>query len=467
MEELDENNTSEFERILIRMLFAKPHVRDKVMPYMSVELFNDHSNKNIVKEIIDFNTKFNSFPKGADLLLNIQNEKVRESFKEIGKIDPSKYNEANLLDKIQLFFRKGLLWNELANNVELIKENKLDEVDPQKMMEAKAFSFEDSIGIELMDDDGERLYNRLHDEEIFVKTGLKQFDHMMNGGFKKKTFTMLIGGTNIGKTLFKCSLAKQCLLQNYNVLFIPLEGTEEDIEDRIMFNLLDKTQDELKAMEKGLLKDLISKTKNIVKNKLVIKRYNQHSFSASKFRLLLKELKQKKNFIPDIVFIDYLGLTIPNVVTKDGGNQASLLKRSSEEFHGVAKDENFALISSMQFNREGFKSSNPNMDDISESFGPLFTANAVILLMQTEEMQKENKYIYKKVKARSKNKGFVGNVSVDFAKQKLFEPDANHYSEVERKKIEQIVNQESSEVEEMMQKVEQHQTKKLVTVDFT
>ena len=248
---------------------------------------------------------------------------------------------------------------------------------------------------------------------------------------------------------------------------IKQETWEEDIRNRLMFNLLDKSMEELKALEKSHLKDLIRQVKMSIKQKLVIKRYNQHTFSASKLRVLLKDLKLKKNFIPDIVFIDYLGLAIPNTVTKDSGNQASLLKRASEEFHGVAKDCDFALVSSMQFNREGFKSSNPNMDDISESFGTLFTADEVILLMQTEEMQKNNKYIYKKVKARSKHKGFVGNICVDYDRQKLFEMDSSQFSSIEKKKIDAIVEEQSSEVADMMQKVEQFQTKKMVMGEFT
>lgn len=272
---------------------------------------------------------------------------------------------------------------------------------------------------------------------------------------------------NTGKTLMKSAMAKQCLLQNYKVLFIPLEGTEEDIRNRIMFNIMDMTQDELKALEKDAFKDLLKKIKESIKSKLIIKRFNQHSFNASKLRVLLKELKNKLNFVPDIVFLDYMGLTIPNIINKDSGNQAAQLKRASEEFHGVSKDEDFALVSSMQFNREGFKSSNPNMDDISESFGTLFTADEVILLMQTEEMRKNNKYIYKKVKARSKNKDFVGNLNVDFERQKLFESDTNHKNEEERKKIEKMVEAESGEVQEMIEKVEQFQSRKMITAEIT
>lgn len=469
MEEF-EINDPEIEKIFIKILFSSQwvDVRNKIVPYLHPEIFQDEKNKAIIKEIVDFNSKYNNFPKPSDMMLNIESESVKEVFRQIGQIPLKEYNRENLINKIQLFCRVRKTWNELFEAVELVKDNKIDELDPQKIAEAKAFSFDTSIGLQLFKDDGQTFFNRLHDEAVYIATGLKQFDQMMNGGFKKKTFNMFIAGTNVGKTLFKSAIAKQCLLQNYSVLFIPLEGTEEDIEDRMMFNLLDKTQEELRAMDKGALKELIKKVANIVKTKLFIKRYNQHSFNASKLRVLLKDLKVRENFIPDIVFIDYMGLTIPNTITKESGNQAAMLKRASEEFHGVAKDEDFALVSSMQFNREGFKSSNPNMDDISESFGTLFTADEVILLMQTEEMRKNNKYIYKKVKARSKNKDFVGNINVDFEKQKLFEPNSAHQSELERKKMAKVVESESSEVQEMMEKVEQFQTKKLIgAVDIT
>lgn len=460
-------NEFEFEKVLIRSLFAKNEVRQKILPHLTVDLFTDEKHQDIIKEIIEFNSKHNTFPSPNDIMIVLSNEKIEERFRLIGKIKPEEYHYENFIGKAEEFIRERLTWNQLTDAVGKLKEGKVKEIDSQKIAEAQAFNFDTSIGIDLLEDDGEKFYNDLHDEGVFVKTGLNNFDYMMNGGFRKKTFNLFVAGTNVGKTLIKCALAKQCLIQNYKVLFIPLEGTEEGIRDRIMFNLLDMSLDELKSLDKSALKDLIKKVRQSVKSKLIIKRFNQHSLNAAKLRVLLKELKSKMNFVPDIVFIDYMGLTIPNIITKESGNQASQLKKASEEFHGVAKDEDFALISSMQFNREGFKSSSPNMDDISESFGTLFTADEVILLMQTEEMRKNNKYIYKKVKARSKHKDFTGNLSVDFEKQKIFEADATFKNEQEKKKIEKMVEEESSHVDFMLQQSNDFATKRIITTDFT
>ncbi len=458
-EEINVSNPIQFEKILLKFLFKKESLRNKVLPFLKVELFNDNSD-DIVKEIIAFSNDFGKFPSPRDLLLGTKDDRVKEKLTEIGNIVLADLDEGNLTKKVEQYFRTQLIFNEISQITIALEEGKLDEVDPQKLVEAKSFTFDDSIGLDIFEDDGTKFFEDLHNPETFIPTGFKKFDEMLCGGFKTKSLNLFIGGVNFGKTFFKCALSKQFLLQNQNVLFIPLEGTEEAIRDRIYYNLFDFTRKELMNLNLSDIKDLFIKVKDSIKNRLIIKEYPEHSFTANKLRLLLKELKDKRGYIPKVVMMDYMGLVSRNAIPKDGGKIDSNLKVASEEFHAVAKEFDIIMISSMQYNRKGFESSDPGMGDTSESFATMFTADEVFVLIQTDEMLKNSQYVYKKVKTRTGNKGFVGNIYANFEKQCLFELDQGQIHPNQIKKNNELIEKESTEILSILNKAEENKVNK-------
>ncbi len=458
----ESNDSSQFEKMIVKLLFTKEHVRDKVMPYLNKNLFRGLHVQKLVEEITNFTTEFNAFPKPQDIFLILKDEDTKKVFREIGNLKTNEYNQDNLLKQVENHFKGEMIFNLISEYAIKLQEGKIDEIDVEKIAAAKAFTFDECAAIDIMDETGEDFFNYLHEENKRVPTGLKQFDFMMNGGFSKKTSTLFIGGTNRGKTLIKAAIGKCCLYQNQNVLFVPLEGTKEQIRSRIVYNMFNATEKDLMKMSLDEMKRLFSETKKILKNRFFIAEYGEHTFNANRLRVLLKDLKEKKKFVPDIVFIDYLGLAAPNVVHKENGNPAYVLKRASEEFNAVWKEMDIAGVTSMQFNRQGYNDSDPDMDDISESFGTLFTAATVILIIQTDEMHKENRYAYKKVKARDPNKGFVGHLSVDYDKQKIFELDQNMKNDQEKKQVHAMVKSEEDNIQKMLERVDENRTKKII-----
>ena len=63
------------------------------------------------------------------------------------------------------------------------------------------------------------------------------------GGTPAKTLNIVMAGTGVGKSLFMCHHAANCLLQNLNVLYITCEMAEERIAERIDANIMDITLD--------------------------------------------------------------------------------------------------------------------------------------------------------------------------------------------------------------------------------
>lgn len=230
--------------------------------------------------------------------------------------------------------------------------------------------------------------------------------------------------TGVGKSLFMCHHAAACLSENYNVLYVTLEMSEEKIAERIDANLLNLSMDDLKKLPKDMYDSRMKRLKDRIKGKLIIKEYPTASANASHFRALLNELKLKKNFKPDIIFIDYLNICASSRIKAGANiNSYTYIKAIAEELRGLAVEFNVPLVSATQTTRAGFVNSDPGLEDTSESFGLPATADLMFALISTEELQNLNQLLVKQLKNRyndpTQNKRFT--IGVDRAKMKLYD----------------------------------------------
>jgi hypothetical protein len=168
----------------------------------------------------------------------------------------------------------------------------------------------------------------------------------------------------------------------------------------------------------------IEKFKQKVKGKLIIKEYPTASAHSGHFRALLNELRLKKAFKPDIIFIDYLNIC-SSARIKAGANVNSYtyIKAIAEELRGLAVENNVPIVSATQINRSGFSDSDPGLENTSESFGLPATADLMFALISTEELEQLNQIMVKQLKNRygdiSNPKRFA--IGIDRSKMKLYD----------------------------------------------
>ena len=171
--------------------------------------------------------------------------------------------------------------------------------------------------------------------------------------------------------------------------------------------------------------DLSKKTNG----KLIIKEYPTGSAHTGHFRALLNELKLKREFEPDVIFIDYLNICASSRMKGMGGaiNSYSYIKAIAEELRGLAVEFDVPLFSATQTTRSGFSNSDIGLEDTSESFGLPATADLMFALISTEELEQAGQLMVKQLKNRYNdptfNKRFV--VGVDRTKMRLFDVDTN------------------------------------------
>jgi len=427
---------SKIEQIILKNLFKnEPFVR-KTLPFLKSEYFQERVERTLFEEVQSYVLKYNNIPsyEAITISLSQRDNLFEEDFRQTSELienlkgndDSSKFEW--LLELTEKFCQEKALHNAILESIHILdeKSDKTKGSIPKILSDALSVSFDPNIGHDYIEDAAKR-YDFYHQVEKRIPFDLDFFNRITKGGLPQKTLNIALAGTGVGKSLFMCHVAAGALSQNFNVLYITMEMAEEKIAERIDANLLNVKLDDLANLPKDTYERKISRIKENIKGKLIIKEYPTASASAIHFRTLLNELAIKKNFKPDLVFIDYLNICA-SARLKHGANvnSYSYIKAIAEELRGLAVEFKVPIVSATQTTRSGYTNTDPGLEDTSESFGLPATADFMFALITSEELEKLNHIMVKQLKNRyndpTVNKRFV--VGVDRAKMKLYDVEA-------------------------------------------
>jgi replicative DNA helicase len=423
------------QKILSNLVNDEQYCR-KVIPFLKKEYFSDRKEVILVQEIIEFFSKYNKPATKEILSIEVSNRKdlndkeLSEINECITNLSTEPVNEDWMLTNTEKFCKDRAVYNAILSSIKIIdgndKQHTQDSI-PAILSDALAVSFDNHIGHDYLDDHSER-YDFYHRVEEKIAFDLEMFNKITKGGLSKKTLNIALAGTGVGKSLFMCHVGAGCLTQGKNVLYITMEMAEERIAERIDANLLNLTMDELKVIDRDIYETRINKITNKTKGKLIIKEYPTASAHAGHFRALLEELKMKREFKPDIIFIDYLNICASQRMKQGGSiNSYTYIKSIAEELRGLAVEYNVPIVSATQTTRSGFTNSDPGLEDTSESFGLPATADFMFALVSNEELEGLNQIIVKQLKNRYNDLNFYKRfvVGIDRAKMKLYDVEAS------------------------------------------
>ena len=205
--------------------------------------------------------------------------------------------------------------------------------------------------------------------------------------------------TGGGKSLVMCHMAANYISRGFNCIYISLELSEEMVSLRIDANLMNTEMHKVKSLDEVSFGRRMKQVKDMVTGKLFVMEYPTSTANVNHFRHLLSELELKKNFKPDVIFVDYLNICASSRVS-DSGNSYHYVKAIAEELRGLAVETNTAVVTASQLTRTGYTSTDVGLEDISESFGTAATADLVIAVSASEEMQQSNMMQIKQLKNR-------------------------------------------------------------------
>jgi replicative DNA helicase len=382
-------------KILTNLVYDEEYCR-KVIPFIRTDYFSERKEAIIAKIIVDFFTKYNK-PLTKEILSIEVGNRTDINDKELSDINTyvetmthEEVNESWMMEQTEKFCKDKAVYNAILHSIKIIdggdKVHTKDSI-PSILSDALAVSFDNHVGHDYIEDSDAR-YEYYHRVEEKLPFDLDMFNKITKGGLSKKTLNIVLAGTGVGKSLFMCHVAAGVLVQGKNVLYITMEMAEERIAERIDANLLNLTMDELKVIDKDIFDNRIKKISSKTQGKLIVKEYPTAGAHAGHFRALLEELKLKREFLPDIIFIDYLNICASQRMKQGGSiNSYTYIKSIAEELRGLAVEYNVPIVSATQTTRSGFTNSDPGLEDTSESFGLPATADLMFALVSNEELE--------------------------------------------------------------------------------
>jgi replicative DNA helicase len=416
------------QQTIIRNLLSNEEYLRKVIPFLKKEYF-EAEYKNVFNEIVSFVSKYNKLPTKETLTLDMTNNGSFDPAAELVDLvfTPEKVNDDWLIDNTEKWCQDRAIYLAIMESINIIDgkhQSLTKQALPEILSDALGVCFDTNVGHDYIDNSDER-FEFYHTVEDRLPFDLENFNAITKGGLPNKTLNVALAGTGVGKSLFMCHVGAGALMQGKNVLYITMEMSEERIAERIDANLFNLPIDQLEKLNKQMFDNKIAKIaqKNI--GKLIVKEYPTGAAHTGHFRALLNELKLKKDFIPNIIFIDYLNICSSSRMKGLGGsiNTYSYIKSIAEEMRGLAVEFNVPIMTATQTTRSGFSNTDVGLEDTSESFGLPATADLMFALVSTEELDKLGQIMVKQLKNRYNDptykKRFV--VGVDRAKMRLYD----------------------------------------------
>jgi len=425
------------ERTALSELISNENYARKVLPHMKVDYFSDRSERIVFEEIQKFVDKYNTLPNKTSIEIEIDTRRdlneqdvqaVIDVVKSLEKDDDE--NLEWLVETTEKFCKDKAVYNAIVEGIQIIdgkdKNRNVDAI-PGILTDALAVGFDNSVGHDYLLD-AESRFEYYHTVEEKIPFDLDFFNRITKGGLPPKTLNIALAGTGVGKSLFMCHMAANCMNQGRNVLYISMEMAEERIAERIDANLMNISMEDLHSLPKQMYDDKINKIIKNTTGQLVIKEYPTASAHSGHFRGLIKELAVKKSFRPDIIFIDYLNICASSRFKGAANvNSYMYIKSIAEELRGLAVETNVPIMSATQTTRSGYSNTDVGLEDTSESFGLPATADLMFALISSEELEERNQIAVKQLKNRyndpTMNKRFV--IGIDRAKMRLHDLDAS------------------------------------------
>ena len=429
------------EQTILKNLIQSEEFTRKVIPFLKSEYFTDSSEQLVYQLTREYFDKYTKSPTVEALLINLDKDtsspdKVVESARQlIGNLEQADESPIEwVVNETEQWCKDRAIYLAVMSSIDVLdkKSQRSTGEIPDLLKDALSVSFDTHIGHDVLEDADARFefYNK---EEEKIPFDLEYFNKITKGGLPNKTLNICLAGTGVGKSMFMCHQASSCLLMGKNVLYLTMEMSEEKIAERIDANTLNIPIKEIPDLSQKQFSTKIDRLKNKTAGKLIVKEYPTASAHVGHFRHLLQELDIKKDFRPDIIFIDYLNICASYRIRPGAGaNSYTLVKSIAEELRGLAVEFDVPIVSATQTTRSGYGSTDIGLEDTSESFGLPATADLMFALITSDELEDLDQMVVKQLKNRYNDptifKRFV--IGVDRSRMKFYDVEQEAQEEL-------------------------------------
>lgn len=423
------------EKIILTRLLRDDNYARKVLPFLKADYFGTNNPNRIAYDLIrTYIEKYVKLPTADALVVELgQLDTIGEDlYKDTGSLlgevleNDSDVTNEWLIDQTESFCQDQALHLALAQSIEIAKtkgERGLSRSSiPKLFQEALGVSFQPSIGHDYLQDSHER-YLYYTDKSKRIPFDVAVLNEITRGGLLGKTLNVVMASSGAGKSLFMCHCAAANLMMGKNVLYVTLELSAKMVGQRVDANLMGVDMGLLSSLPEAQYGMKIDQIRNKTVGRLIVEEFS--SCNVNQIRNLLQELKIKKGFAPDIIYVDYINLM--STTGKREMNSYEKVKQIAEELRAIGIDFDIPIFTATQTNRAGYGSSQVGMDNVADSLGLPMTADLFVAIYQNEALEAANQFKCTQLKSRYDDKGKkpVFWLGVHKSQQKLYDVSGN------------------------------------------
>lgn len=431
------------ESLILSNLIMNREYLSKVFPFVKDDYFDDIAQKTVFQSVKKFVNEYNEPPSKEALLISIDNrtDLNEQAYKNASQLVKSltvdhTTNQEWLLNETEKFCQTKDLYNSIRRSIQILEgvDKELDKGSiPKLLSDSLAITFDTDVGHDYLEDIESR-YEYYHRDEERIPFDIDLINKITKGGLPRKSLTMLLATTGAGKSLAMCHFAASNLIMGRNVLYISMEMPEEQVSQRVDANLIGISMDEVKKLSKEEFSKRVKRIKEKTTGRFIVKEYPTGTPHAGHFKNLLTELKQKKNFVPDIIYIDYLNICASSRIKGNAAaNSYTVVKAIAEEVRGLGMEFDVPIVSASQLNRGAYDNTDVDLTNTSESMGITHTADCILALITSEELEAMGQLMIKQLKNRWGDLGYYRKfvIGIDRSQMKLFNADQSTQTTVE------------------------------------
>lgn len=422
---------------------------DKVFAYKVIDYcLGDYFTGEVEKLDIVFNTIKTCFNKYNDLPTKNVTESEFAKEHQFGVIEknlidyiydgyPIAEIEKKYIEEIIIDFLKQAKVREVVNNLKaeypILDGEIVDPINIQnlndKILKISQLDFDEDLGQDI-DDDVDVMWSSFSDpEDKKLSTGYKGLDEILGGvrfgGWGKKTVSAVMAPSGVGKSIVLCNFSVKQRFLGKNVLHISLEIHQKDLGKRI-YSIISQIPKNLfpggEEEHKKIIKEALNNKK--AGGKLKIKSFSLGAgINTNKIKSYIDDLKNRQNFIPDILVIDYGDLIAP--LTECMGSY-EIQGEAFANLNGLANDLNIPIVTASQCNRnalddKGGTKPGYGINTIADSAKKVMILDNLFMIDETIEDKSKNFFHLRSEKVRDGISGAVVNFKINKDTQTIWE----------------------------------------------
>ena len=398
-----------FQEGLVQLIFEDRPFADQITEVLDVEFLELEYLRAFVAKIVEYRTKYGKHPSTNAMISILRTEldretevtqqQVRDYFARVHTneiADDIDYIKETSLD----FCRKQKLKEAMMKSVNLLQTCSFDEIS-KVINDALKLGSENNFGHDFLADFEERYKPKFR---LPVTTGWTEIDTITSGGLGRNELGVVIAPTGAGKSMALVHLGSEAIKEGKTVVHYTLE-----LQDTVVACRYDSCITQYPLSDLSNFKDEIYEEIKDLDGTLIVKEYPTKSASTNTIKAHLSRLV-KRGIEPGMIIVDYADLLRPVVIRKE---KRAELESIYEELRGISNEFNCPVWTASQTNRSGLNAEVVTMEQISEAFNKCFVSDFICTLSRTIEDKQNNRAKMFIAKNRNGPDGMIYDLFMD------------------------------------------------------